>query len=57
MLHMPLPTMNHLPSFAFMTSPAEIEVGALYEFVLNHVVAVGSGTELFRTTYVEVNSD
>jgi acyclic terpene utilization AtuA family protein len=54
MLHMPLPAMSHLPSFAFMTSPAEIETGAIYEFVLNHVVAVDSETELFRTTYVEV---
>jgi hypothetical protein len=34
--------------------PPEIEVGASYEFVLNHVVAVDSETELFRTTIVEV---
>ncbi len=54
MLHMPLPAMSHLPSFAFMTSPAEIEIGASYEFVLNHVVAVDSETDLFRTTYFEV---
>jgi hypothetical protein len=54
MLHMSLPAMSHLPSFAFMTSPAEIETGPIYEFVLNHVVAVDSESELFRTTYVEV---
>jgi hypothetical protein len=30
MLHMPLAGMDHLPSFAFLTSPAEIERGAVY---------------------------
>jgi hypothetical protein len=49
LLHMPLPGMTHLPSFAFMTSPAEIERGAVYEFVLNHSVAVDRPDELFRT--------
>jgi Acyclic terpene utilisation family protein AtuA len=48
LLHMPLPGMTHLPSFAFMTSPAEIERGALYEFVLNHVVEVDRPDELFH---------
>lgn len=49
LLHLPLAGMEHLPSFAFATSPAEIERGAVYEFVLNHVVEVSSPTELFRT--------
>jgi hypothetical protein len=49
LLHMPLPGMTHLPSFAFMTSPAEIERGAFYEFVLNHAVEVERPDELFRT--------
>jgi hypothetical protein len=49
LLHLPLPGMTHLPSFAFMTSPAEIERGAVYEFVLNHSVAVDRPHELFRT--------
>ncbi|MGX6447614.1 acyclic terpene utilization AtuA family protein [Patulibacter sp. S7RM1-6] len=48
MLHMPLAGMEELPSFAFLTSPAEIERGAAYEFVLNHVVEVDHPTELFR---------
>jgi hypothetical protein len=48
MLHMPLATSEHLPSFAFLTSPAEIELGASYEFVLNHVVEVDDPLELFR---------
>jgi hypothetical protein len=49
MLHLPLPEMDFLPSFAFATSPAETERGAAYEFVLNHVVDVDSATGMFRT--------
>ncbi|MFE2889500.1 acyclic terpene utilization AtuA family protein [Streptomyces sp. NPDC059272] len=49
MLHLPLPEMDYLPSFAFATSPAETERGAAYEFVLNHVVEVDSATSMFRT--------
>ncbi|MFF3485849.1 acyclic terpene utilization AtuA family protein [Streptomyces sp. NPDC002701] len=49
MLHLPLPEMEYLPSFAFATSPAETERGAAYEFVLNHVVDVDSATGMFRT--------
>jgi hypothetical protein len=56
MLHMPLPGMAHLPTYAFLTSPAEIELGPAYEFVLNHVVAVDSESELFRTTLTEVSN-
>ncbi|MBX7267353.1 acyclic terpene utilization AtuA family protein [Micromonospora sp. Llam7] len=48
MLHLPTPDMDHLPSLAFATSPAETERGAAYEFVLNHVVEVPSPTSLFR---------
>jgi hypothetical protein len=48
MLHLPTPDMNHLPSLAFATSPAETERGAAYEFVLNHVVDVDSPASLFR---------
>ena len=49
LLHLPLPSMNYLPSFAFATSPAHIDRGAAYEFVLNHAVDVDSPHELFRT--------
>jgi acyclic terpene utilization AtuA family protein len=48
LLHLPLPTMTYLPSFAFATSPAHIDRGAAYEFVLNHVVDVDSPTGMFR---------
>jgi hypothetical protein len=48
LLHLPLPGMTYLPSFAFATSPAHIDRGAAYEFVLNHVVDVDTPIELFR---------
>jgi hypothetical protein len=54
LLHLPLAGMDHLPSFAFATSPAEIERGATYEFVLNHTVNVSRPDELFRTIVSEV---
>lgn len=49
LLHMPTQEMDYLPSFAFATSPAEMERGATYEFVLNHVVDSPTPTALFRT--------
>jgi hypothetical protein len=54
LLHVPPPGMDHLPSFAFGTSPAEIERGPSYEFVLNHVLDLEHGTDLFRTDLSEV---
>jgi hypothetical protein len=53
LLHLPLPTMSYLPSFAFATSPAHIDRGAAYEFVLNHVVDVESPTSMFRLEITE----
>lgn len=55
MLHLPLEGMTHLPSFAFATSPAEIERGAAYEFVLQHTIAVADERDLFRTELQEVS--
>ena len=57
LLHLPLPTMTYLPSFAFATSPAHIERGAAYEFVLNHVLELDHGTDLFRVELSEVTND
>ena len=54
LLHMPLPAMDHLPSFAFLSSPAEIERGALYEFLLQHVVVADLVGDLSRTEITEV---
>ena len=56
LLHMPLPHMEHLPSFAFLTSPAEIERGPLYEFFLNHVIHVDTPDELSRTVFTQIGS-
>jgi hypothetical protein len=54
LLHMPLPHMTHLPSYAFMSSPAEIERGPIYEFLLQHVISVDAPDELFRTSINEI---
>lgn len=54
MLHLPLEGMTHLPSYAFATSPAEIERGASYEFVLQHAIRVDDERDLFRTEFEEV---
>jgi Acyclic terpene utilisation family protein AtuA len=54
LLHLPLPGMDHLPSFAFATSPAEIERGPSYEFALNHVLDLGGQTDPFRIELSEV---
>jgi Acyclic terpene utilisation family protein AtuA len=53
LLHLPLPGMAYLPSFAFATSPPHLNRGAAHEFVLNHVVDVGTAGELFRTEFEE----
>jgi hypothetical protein len=53
--HMPLNMDTPLPSYAFPFSPAEIERGAVYEFMLNHVVHVDDGFELVRTVFVETS--
>jgi hypothetical protein len=55
MLHLPLPGMAMMPSYAFATSPPEIERGPAYEFVLNHVVEVDRGEDMFRTRFSDVN--
>ncbi|WP_410641756.1 acyclic terpene utilization AtuA family protein [Amycolatopsis sp. lyj-346] len=49
MLHLPAPGMDYLPSLAFASSPAEVERGVAYEFVLNHVVDCAAPGDLFRT--------
>lgn len=57
MLHMPLARNTPLPSYAFMTSPAELSAGPAYEFVLNHVVSVESEHELFRTEWFSLAAE
>jgi hypothetical protein len=48
--------MTHMPSFAFATSPAEIERGPVYEFVLNHTIDITGPDELFRAEFHEVTN-
>ena len=50
--HMPLDRDTPLPSYAFPFSPAEIERGQVYEFKLNHVIAVDHPLELVRTVMI-----
>jgi Acyclic terpene utilisation family protein AtuA len=54
LLHLPSAEMTTMPSYAFITSPAEFEHGPSYEFRLNHVVAVDDPCELFQTQLSEV---
>jgi hypothetical protein len=48
LLHHPLPDMGYLPSWSFSSSPAEMERGKVYAFVLQHAVEVDTPMELFR---------
>ena len=48
LLHWPTADMDHLPSFAFLSSPAEMERGPIYEFVLQHAVSLDAPSELVR---------
>jgi len=54
LLHHPLRGAESVPSWSFMSSPAEMERGTLYTFVLQHAVRVGDPAELVRTTVEEV---
>lgn len=56
-LHFPLDPADPLPSFAFPFSPAEIEMGALYEFKLNHVLMTDDALEFTRTRWVRAGAE
>lgn len=47
-LHYPLTDDEELPTFAFPYSPATSDRGALYEFALNHVMALDDPMSAFR---------
>lgn len=51
--HFPVDPSIELPSYAFPFSPAEIERGQVYEFRLNHVVAVDRPDELVRIAFID----
>jgi len=47
LLHFPLTESESLPTFAFPYSPAESERGAVYEFLLNHVLKLDNPMDAF----------
>jgi len=51
--HMPLDRDQELPSYAFPFSPAETERGQVYDFKLNHVIAVDDPIQLVRIVLSE----
>ncbi len=50
--HLPVRDGKELPSYGFPFSPAEIERGQVFEFLLNHVVETATPFELVRTRWV-----
>ena len=55
-LHYPLTDDEELPTFAFPYSPATTDRGPLYEFALNHVMALDDPMAAFRLTVTEVTA-
>ncbi|MFA6116139.1 MAG: acyclic terpene utilization AtuA family protein [Sphingomonas sp.] len=51
--HMPLDMDQELPSYAFPFSPAETERGQVYDFKLNHVIAVDDPLQRVRIVFSE----
>lgn len=54
LLHHPLTQEEEQPTFAFQFSPAEVPVGPVYEFCLNHVMELKDPMEAFTLETVEV---
>ncbi|MCS7477683.1 DUF1446 domain-containing protein [Umezawaea endophytica] len=54
--HMPLRSGMELPSYGWAFSPGDIDRGAVYQFVLNHVVSVEHPLELVRIETLETPS-
>lgn len=53
-LHYPLTSDEELPTFAFPYSPAQSDRGALYEFALNHIMALEAPMDAFELRLEEV---
>ena len=45
---------EELPSYGFAFSPADIDRGPVYEFLLNHVVELEDPMELVRTVWIDM---
>ena len=54
LLHHPLSRQEEQPTFAFPFSPAEINIGAVYEFCLNHVMELDDPMDAFTLETFEV---
>lgn len=54
LLHLNIFPERQMPSFAFISSPAEIEKGSIYEFKLYHVVSIDDPLELVKISFTEV---
>ena len=54
LLHYPLSEFEELPTFAFPYSPAESHRGALYEFMLNHVMVLDDPMDAFRLEFSQL---
>ncbi|MFV3076967.1 acyclic terpene utilization AtuA family protein [Niveispirillum fermenti] len=52
--HFPVVLDEELPSYGFAFSPADIDRGPVYEFLLNHVVEVDDPMELVRTVWIDL---
>lgn len=55
--HYPLEMDKELPSYGFAFSPADIDRGPVFEFMLNHVVHVDDPLELVRTTWIDLSRE
>jgi hypothetical protein len=55
-LHYPLTIDEELPTFAFPYSPATTDRGPLYEFALNHIMALADPMSAFRLSVDEVSN-
>lgn len=54
--HFPNVMNKEIPSYGFMLSPADVPCGRVYEFRLNHIVALDDPFELVRIEYVDLGS-
>jgi hypothetical protein len=51
--HLPYEEAQEMPSYGFPFSPAEVERGQVFEFKLNHIVAIEDPMELVRMKFLE----
>ena len=56
LLHHPLTEQEEMPTFAFPFSPPEMPRGAVYEFCLNHVLALDDPMDVFRLSIEEIGT-